>query len=391
MKFLIHMGDSYPNEGPNAKRMRTFYEALIEDGNEAKVLAPKNPDLEYQDVIGFDTVLLQTKSSLNRLLNQLSIGVNSVKASKKVDNVDVIITTTPPALISVFAWYIAKRKHAKLVYDVRDIWPDVAWEMGSFSSKSFISRVFELNRDFMLKHSDLIMAVSERKVEKLKKYRPSADVIYITNGLDEKFVDNVENPSIIKEFDLNDQYTCVYFGNIGLAQGLIQLMKLAKKAKENNLPVKFILFGEGVEKNKLMTFARDNQLDNVSFPGRISNEDIYTVLKNCGMSFISLVNDNLQDSVPTKLYEALGAGCPVLLAASGESAEILEKSKLGIAVKPNDEVGLWNAFISIYENRKYYASMKEHAREVIIDNYSRQKAAKKMVKEIKMRFGGRTK
>ena len=391
MKFLIHMGDPYPNEGPNAKRMRTFYEALIEDGNEAKVLAPKNPDLEYQDVIGFDTVLLQTKSSLNRLLNQLSIGVNSVKASKKVDNVDVIITTTPPALISVFAWYIAKRKHAKLVYDVRDIWPDVAWEMGSFSSKSFISRVFEWNRDFMLKHSDLIMAVSERKVEKLKKYRPSADVIYITNGLDEKFVDNVENPSIIKEFDLNDQYTCVYFGNIGLAQGLIQLMKLAKKAKENNLPVKFILFGEGVEKNKLMTFARDNQLDNVSFPGRISNEDIYTVLKNCGMSFISLVNDNLQDSVPTKLYEALGAGCPVLLAASGESAEILEKSKLGIAVKPNDEVGLWNAFISIYENRKYYASMKEHAREVIIDNYSRQKAAKKMVKEIKMRFGGRTK
>lgn len=77
----------------------------------------------------------------------------------------MVITTTPPALISPFGWLIAKFKHAKLVYDVRDIWPDVAWEMGSFDRRSMYSRIFEFVRNFMLKHSDMITAVSDGKVE----------------------------------------------------------------------------------------------------------------------------------------------------------------------------------------------------------------------------------
>ena len=103
------------------------------------------------------------------------------------------------------------------------------------------SRIFEFVRNFVLKHSDMIRAVSDGKVEKLRGYVPKARVVNIMNGLDERFL---ENP----------------------------------------------------------------------------NEDMYTILKHSQMSFVPLVNDKLKDSVPTKMFEALGVGCPVLLAAAGDSA-----------------------------------------------------------------------
>ena len=382
MRILIHMGDAYPNESPCAKRMRTFYEALVTAGHEVRVLAPDNHAISEKDVIGIKAVPLSSKSSLNRLMNQMTIGLNSLKASKKFKNVDIVITTSPPALISVFGWIIAKRNHAKLVYDVRDIWPDVAWEMGSFKKTSLYSRIFEWNRNFMLMHSDLVLAVSRGKVQKLRGYCSKADVIYITNGLDEKFLDNAENPDVIKKYNLDKIYTCVYIGNIGLAQGLMQLLQIAKKAK--NMPVQFILFGSGVEESLLKQYVKENKLDKVIFPGRLPNDDMLTVLRHSGMSFVSLVNDNLKDSVPTKMFEALGAGCPVLLAASGEAAEILEESRLGIAVRPNDEEALWRGFLSIYQNKDSYD--KEYAKRVILEKYSRQKAAIEMIEEITKRF-----
>ncbi len=384
MKVILHMGDPYPTEGPNAKRMRTFYEALVEHGHEACVLAPRTGQQEDgEGVIYFDSVPLTSKSSLNRLFNQLSIGLNSIKAANKVGEADVVITTSPPALINCFAWEIAKKKRAKLVYDVRDIWPDVGWEMGSFDRKSLFGKVFEWHRDFMLKHSDLTMAVSKGKVEKLKRYSPNSDVICIQNGLDEEFLSHEEYPELVDKYGLDRIYTCIYVGNLGMAQGLRQLLTIAEKAKE--MPVQFLLFGSGVEEKQLKEYVNEHNLKNVLFPGRLPNVQMYTLLKHAGMSFVPLVNENLRDSVPTKMFEALGVGCPVLLAACGDAADILNETGLGIAVKPNDDEGLWTAFKNIYEG-DYSHEVREKGIMVILNKYSRQKEAEKMVAEIEKRF-----
>lgn len=388
MKILIHMGDSYPNEGPNAKRMRTFYEAFKDSGHQVIVMAPAYDKemLEVTDVCYCKTPPLTDKSAINRLLNQIGFGFSSFFHSFRVGKVDIVITTAPPALISPFGWLIAKCKRAKLVYDVRDIWPDVAWEMGSFDSHSMYSRIFEFVRNFMLKHADLVTAVSKGKVRKLQGYAPKAQVIDITNGLDEKFLVNEEKPELIEKYHLKEKFTCVYVGNLGLAQGLMQIMHVAEKAKECGFKVQFLLFGSGVEENLLKGYAEEKQLDSVEFPGRLPNVDMYTILKYASMSFVSLVNDKLKDSVPTKMFEALGAGCPILLAAVGDAAEILEECGFGIAVRPNDDAALWNAFLTMYTNMSEIMEHKEQAQRLIVTKYSRQRAARLMERELSARF-----
>lgn len=383
------MGDTYPNEGPNAKRMRTFYEAFKEKGHKVYVLAPsyeKNP-APVEDVYYCKTPPLKDKSSLNRLLNQIGFGLSSFFRSFRVGKVDVVISTAPPALISPFGWLIAKCKRAKLVYDVRDIWPDVAWEMGSFDRSSIYSRIFEFVRNFMLKHADLVTAVSIGKVKKLQSYAPKASVINITNGLDEKFLENPENMGLVEKYHLDDKFTCVYVGNLGLAQGLMQLMHVAEKAQEKNYDVQFLLFGSGVEEKLLKEYAEEHHLDHVLFPGRLPNVDMYTILKHSKMSFVPLVNANLKDSVPTKMFETLGVGCPVLLAAVGDAADILEECRLGKAAVPNDEAALWEAFLEMYHNMPEIMKYKEHAQKIIRTKYSRQTAALIMEQELTDRFG----
>ena len=287
----------------------------------------------------------------------------------------VVLTTSPPVLISQAGWLIAKMKGAKLVYDVRDIWPDVALEMGSFSEGSFFAKTFGWIRDFMLKHSDMVTAVSPGKVWKLKDHAPDAQVAFVTNGLDERFLDNEYHPEIAEQYGLTEGFNCVYIGNLGWAQGLTQLMHLAERAREQELNARFVLFGSGVEEDSLKQYAAEHGLDNVIFAGRLPNTQMYTVLKTAQLSFVSLVNENLKDSVPTKMFEALGVGCPVLLAAVGDAADILKECGLGLAVPPNRDGELWDAFLTLYNGMDGFLEKRDHARSVILEKYSRQKAA----------------
>lgn len=389
MNILIHIGsDKFPDEGPAAKRMKVFYEILKEQGHQVTVLAPayRGEIKSIQGVYYCKLPELKDKRPMNRLMNQIGFGLTSFFKSFRTGKADIVITTSPPVLVSPFGWLIAKLKHAKLVYDVRDIWPDVAWEMESFDKTSLYSRIFEFVRNFMLRHADLITTVSNGKVKKLQGYRPKADVIYVTNGLDEHFLENEDRAELADKYHMDEKFTCVYVGNLGLAQGLMQLMHVAKKAKENGLDVQFLLFGSGVEENELKTYALENRLDHVFFPGKLPNADMYTILKRAKVSFVSLVNESLKDSVPTKMFEALGVGCPVLLAAVGDAADILRECNLGETVKPNDEESLWEAFYRLYKNMPDVLRNRENAKEIVYMKYSRQRAAVKFERELSMRF-----
>ena len=377
MRVLLHMGDPYPNESPAAKRIRSFYDVLTQHGHQVTVMAPdyREEKVEVAGTIFCPTVRIKKKTTLMRMLNQLSFAFSSVIYCGKVGKVDVVLTTSPPVLISMGGWLIAKIKRAKLVYDVRDIWPDVALEMGSFSEGSVFCKTFAFIRDFMLKHSDLVTAVSPGKVKKLKLYEPDTDVVFVTNGLDEKFLENTYYPETAAKYGLNSGFNCVYVGNLGWAQGLMQLMRLAERSKANGLDARFVLFGSGVEEESLRQYASERNLDNVMFAGRLPNADMFTVLKAAQLSFVSLLNEKLKDSVPTKMFEALGVGCPVLLSAAGDAANVLAECKLGIAVPPNHDDELWNAFMELYSNRDGYLQNRDHAHSVILTRYSRQGAA----------------
>ncbi len=388
MRVLLHMGDPYTMDNPCSKRMTVIAQELNKRGHEAIILAPDTPGIEKQEgVVYCKTPPLKKKTTINRLKNQGFLAFSSLKRGKKIKNIDIVLTTCPPPLINIAGTKIAKRHGAKLIYDVRDIWPDVALEMGSFSADSIYARTFAFIRNYMLKHADLVTAVSDGKVEKLKGYNPTKTVLCIPNGFNTGFLNTEINKELFNSIRAKNKRICTYIGNIGLAQGIGQLIFIAEKSTEEGLPFQFLVYGSGAEEEQLRQYVKENGINNFSFEGRLPNKDMRTVLEASDINFVSLVNANLKDSVPTKLYEALGVGCPVLLAAEGDSVKVLEDTGLGKSVTPNDKEALWNAFKDLYSDIDNIRNKKDQAMSVIAKKHSLQSSAKIIVDEMEKLVG----
>lgn len=388
MNILFHAHEFNINEGgPCTKRIDSLATYLSDNGYNVTILTSshnkKNEiskiNRKYKIIYSYSTSRIKG-STIKRFLNNIIFGITSFfKSIFCIKKVDVVITTSPPPLISIFGYLIAKTKKAKLVYDVRDIWPDVAVEMESFSKKSIYYKIFKFIANFMYKHSNYITTVTPGKVEKIKKYASSDKVLYIPNGFDDNFTKFSIEQEVIEKYELNKKFTIVYIGNVGLAQNLDALIELAKtyKEKEN---IQFLVFGEGAYKNTLQAKISELGLTNISLEGKTDYYKVYTILKYSKISFISLKNTKMTDSVPTKMFDALGIGCPILLLAKGDSCDILNEVHLGEHAENIEE--LKTKFSYMIENYEKYTKYKEASINKIAQKYSRKEIAKKFEMEI---------
>lgn len=382
MRILIHSDEYYPTCAACTYRMKVFADTFTEKGDQVTVICSSaNKNGREKDLVGSErviyspTIRMKKKTTVMRLLNNASFAVTSIFAAMGAGKVDAVITTSPPPLVSISGWLIAKMKGAKLIYDVRDIWPDVALEMNSFTEDSLFCKVFRRITSFMYRHADMVTTVSPGKVEKLRKHIPDnpEKVRLIGNGFDRKVVEGVIDPAVSDAYDMDQKFTCVYIGNIGLAQSLDCVLKIARETAHKE--VQFLIFGKGAEKEKLEQEAKEQGLDQVRFCGVLDHEKVFTVLKKAKVSIIPLKNANMKDSIPTKVYEALGLGCPVFLIANGDSCDIVKEAGLGTVLSPDDQDRMTEMFDQMIDSYDAYAAHREQAQQLMYHKYARQTIA----------------
>lgn len=388
---ILYLADTYrPARTACANRTAVLVDALRNAGHDVQVLASTDSLIGAPEsfepsefVTYFETFPLVDKTLVNRLRNNFGGAREAVKAADGLGSFDVVVCTTPPLLLTTSAVKIAKRKRARLVLDVRDIWPDVAYEMGSFAPGSLYGRFFEHVVRKAYAAADLVASVSPGKVEKLKGRVSNGTVVLVPNGVDEGFLDNEEDFDLAKRLRLGDGPVCAYVGNIGLAQGLGTLLDIA-----NARPgVRFLLFGDGADRARLEAQAESGGIGNVEFCGKVDARGVYTVLKSVTVSYVSLVSSHLRDSIPTKMYESLACGCPVLLAAEGDAADLLDECGLGTHAAPEDPAALLAAFDRLIEC-PFSDAERSAASAWVVENHSRQRFAKAFAKGL-ARLGGR--
>lgn len=373
---ILYLADSYrPSRSACANRTAVLVEALIAAGHDVRVLASSDSLIGApegyappRNVTFFETFPLVEKTLVNRLRNNFGGAREAIKSADRLGEFDIVVCTTPPLLLTASAVKIARRKRAKLVLDVRDIWPDVAYEMGSFAPGSLYGRFFEYIARKAYAAADLVVSVSPGKVAKLRERVPNGRVELVPNGIDEAFLDNTEDMETVKRFRLDDGPTCVYVGNIGLAQGLGTLLDIAA----NRPGVRFLLFGKGADEAKLKERVVAEGLTNVEFCGSVGAREVYSALRRATLAYVPLVSSNLRDSIPTKIYEAFACGCPVLLAAEGDAVDLLNASGLGAHAAPEDPAALLAAFDQLAE-RPFTNEQRTSAAQWVVANHSRQR------------------
>ena len=251
---------------------------------------------------------------------------------------DVVLTMSPPLTLGLAGWIAARIWRVPLVFNVQDIFPDVAVEVGAITNVRLVRVLRRLER-FTYRRSDAVTVLSDdlrdNVVEKLAG-KGATEVRVIPNFVDlDRIVPGPRNNAYREEFGLRDRTVVMYAGNLGFSQPL-ELMVEAARSLRHRDDLVFVINGSGSTRPGLEDAAAD--LDNLIFVDPQPVERLAEVLAAGDIHVIALRAGLGRSSVPSKLYSILAAGRPILASVDGgtEVVRVLAASGAGRSVPPED-------------------------------------------------------
>jgi colanic acid biosynthesis glycosyl transferase WcaI len=278
-----------------------------------------------------------------RMANYLSFVASSVLiGTLALPRADFILVESPPLFLGLSAIWLSWLKHARLIFNVSDLWPESVVRLGKLAAGSRAHRLMIALEKFCYRRAWLVSGQSAGILADLRQRFPGKLQFDLSNGVDPNFFRPDRRAWDLRR-ELGDEgHNClaVYAGLHGLAQGLEQLLAIAAQLRDL-IDLKIVLIGDGPEKEALQARTKELQLENVRFLPPLPRDRMPAVAASADIALVPL-KLTLPGAVPSKIYEAMGSGVPILLIAGGEPAEIIARTGSGIAV-PVDDVAAGTA------------------------------------------------
>ena len=288
-------------------------------------------------------------------------GMATVRAALTRIRPDVVMVMSPPLPLGVAGWLAAIPRRTPFVFNIQDVFPDVAVELGAITDPRVISAASWLER-FLYRRADAVTVLSDdlrdNVAGKLGRHRPER-VVVIPNFVDtERIRPTDPDNSYRAENDLTGRTVVMYAGNVGLSQSLDLVVEAARRFRDRGRDdVVFVINGGGSALAGLRESARG--LDNLRFVGMQPRERLPEVLAAGDLHLVPLRTGLARSSVPSKLYSILAAGRPVLASVDGgtEVATTIERAGAGVSVPPEDADRFVSALDRMLSDRTALAAM----------------------------------
>lgn len=306
----------------------------------------------------------------------------------KVSNPDVVVVSSPTffSMFSASAYSIFKR--AKLVLDIRDLWPAAIVELGVLKNKFIINTLEFFEKAFYRQAASIVVVTNSFKKNLVDRGIPASKIEVITNGVDiEQFQYREEARQKLREnlgYKPND-FIGLYIGAHGLSQSLHTLLEVAEKIPE----VEFLFVGEGAEKKKLIEVKEQKNLSNVKFVEGQEKKYITDYYSLSDVCFIPLRNIELfKTFIPSKMFEIMSNSRAIVASVDGESAEILSKSNAALITTPENVHGIVENIKFLIENEELRRDMEEKGRKFVSEHFTRKSLADKYLEILKSEVKG---
>ena len=261
---------------------------------------------------------------------------------KKRDTPDVIIVSSTSPLPIWKAYFWAKRFNAKLIFEVRDIWPLSIMELGGFKKTNPFVVLLQITENFAYKVSDYVVSVLPKAFEHMKHHGLDLQRFkYIPNGIEIK--------TMIKTDEVNkDVFKIGYAGTLGIANALKYLIHAAHIIKESNIEIH--LLGNGPEKEALMKMVKDKNISNVYFHDAVPKNKVGIFLSKMDALFIGWHFSKIYrfGISANKLFDYLASAKPIIHSVDAGNDPVLE-AKAGISVKPENPKEIADAILKLYK------------------------------------------
>ncbi|HEX6424823.1 MAG TPA: glycosyltransferase family 4 protein [Acidimicrobiales bacterium] len=287
---------------------------------------------------------------------------------------DGVLAMSPPLTLGGAGWLAARRWRVPFVFNIQDVFPDVAVEVGAISNPQVIRVASWLER-WSYRRSDAVTVLSDDLRDNLvAKIRGTVPDAYDRIRVIPNFVDTArivpadpDAGSYRAEHGLEGKRVVMYAGNVGFSQSLDLVLAAARAvaARGDMDDVAFVVNGGGSARQQLE--AEAVSLPNVTFVDFQPKERLPEVLAAADMHVVPLRRGLARSSVPSKTYSILAAGRPVVASVDEgtEVARVVEKAGAGLAVPPDDPEAFTAALVSLLESPERARAMGRAGREFV--------------------------
>ena len=255
-----------------------------------------------------------------------------------LDPPDYLLVESPPLVLGLAGVWLSVMKQCRMIFNVSDLWPESAVRIGVLRRGGFAHTLGSRLERWCYRRATLVTGQSRAIVSDIQSRFPWCRTYHLSNGVDGQTFHPERRTAAARDM-LAPADSCVafYAGLHGLAQGLDRV--LAAAALLADTPMRFVLMGDGPTKADLLRQASAEGLANVTFLAPRPVQEVPPLLAAADIVIVPLVT-HIPGATPSKLYEAMASGRPVVLLAKGEPAAIVREAEAGLVVEPGDTAGL---------------------------------------------------
>lgn len=325
----------------------------------------RNRLLVRETMAGIEVVRVWNYSTANegflrRTLDYVSFMVTATPASLGVRKPDIVVATSPQFFTACAGYLASRLRGMPFVFELRDLWPESIRAVGAMKQSRLLDWLEKIEL-FLYRKAAMIVSVTHSFKEKLgQRGIDPAKIHVVTNGADLLlFQPRKKDAELETRLGLEGKFVAGYVGTHGLAHGLDTLLEAARRLRaEGRDDIQLLFLGNGAMKAELCARARALDLANVTFLDSVPKADVVRYWSLLDASVIHLRKTELFTSViPSKLFESMAMGIPVLHGVRGESAAIVEREGAGLTFEPENAGHLRDRLIELTQDRQLAARL----------------------------------
>jgi len=320
---------------------------------------------------------------LNMLTLSTAMFIAGILRFKRNDR--VLVVTAPPSLpfASALASLIKGSLYTLLLHDC---YPEVMYAVGKMRPDSVTSKIINVLNNWLYKHASKMIVVG-RDMNELMRSKTSGleiPIVFIPNWADLESIRPTprnEN-SLLADLGIEDKFVFMYAGNIGYPTDIESIIECADRLRDRN-EFHFVFIGSGAKAKYLRNEVERRQLTNISLLGQRPREEQIVFLNACDVGLISLVKNMWGTAMPSRTYNILAAGKPILALTDdgSELARVIDEDRVGWYTQPGNVDDLQAKMLQIFEERAKLTIMGERARVAAEEKYSLSSAIKRYSSE----------
>lgn len=321
------------------------------------------------------------KSYLGRMWAFFAFTLSAATAVLRCEKPDVVIATSPPLVAAIPGWLAARWHRARLVFEIRDLWPESAVTTGVLREGSLLTRILYRLERWACRSADRINVLTPAFRDDLVRrgLATPEKIVFVPNGADlELFRPGPAEPGLRETLGWGDRFVVMYAGAHGRANAIGQLVETAALLRDRP-DILIASVGDGPERGKHEASARERGLTNILFAGPQPKERMPALVNACDAGAAVLQdNPTFRTVYPNKVFDYMACEKPTLLAIDGVARQLVcDEARAGVFAQPENAPALAEAIKRLADDPAGRAVMGKQGRAWVEENAGREALAER--------------